>query len=114
MDSVNIERFDDYAAEAHKTAIYPKDKAIEYLALGLAGEAGEVANKVKKIMRGDSKINLDEIADELGDVMWYLSELSAIVVKDEGAPLALVASRNIQKLRDRAKRGMIKGAGDNR
>ncbi len=114
MEESQIKSFSDYAAEAHKTAVYPEDKAIEYLALGLAGEAGEVANKVKKIIRGDKEINLEEIIDELGDVMWYLSELSRLVAKNSDSPLALVASRNIRKLRDRAERGMIKGTGDNR
>ncbi|MEM0148311.1 MAG: nucleoside triphosphate pyrophosphohydrolase family protein [Candidatus Micrarchaeaceae archaeon] len=110
----NIERFEDYAVEAHKTAMYPEDKAIEYLALGLAGEAGEVANKVKKIIRGDKNISNEEIIDELGDVLWYLSELSAKMAKESTSPLAMVASRNIQKLKSRAERGVIKGNGDNR
>ncbi len=109
-----IEKFETYAKEAHKTALYPKDKAIEYLALGLAGEAGEVANKVKKIIRGDGNANMELIAEELGDVLWYLSELSAFVCKDSDDPFGEIAARNISKLRSRFERDKIKGSGDNR
>ena len=108
-----------YEATTASTAIYPgaRERTIEgivYLALGLTGEAGEVANKVKKIVRDygdDAPYELIEaIADELGDVFWYLVRLC-----DElGYSPADVMSANAQKLLDRKRRGTIQGSGDNR
>ena len=63
-----------YQEQAKTTAIFPPDKALEYLSLGLAGEAGEVANKVKKIIR-DKKLNVD-VGGEIGDVLWYCAMLA--------------------------------------
>ena len=62
----------EYQRKAKETAIFPADKALEYLSLGLVGEAGEVANKVKKLIR-DKKVLLDTtvISSEIGDVLWY-------------------------------------------
>lgn len=101
--------FEEYQEQARSTAIYPRDRAIVYPALGLTGEAGEVAEKVKKWIR-DGTLDKEAIAKELGDVLWYIAALSG----DLGISMDEIASQNIQKLRDRAARGKIQGSGDNR
>jgi NTP pyrophosphatase (non-canonical NTP hydrolase) len=70
--------FDEYQTEASATALYPRRMSnLEYPTLGLAGEAGEVANIVKKIQRDHAGVLTDEVRgklkDELGDVLWYIS-----------------------------------------
>src|SRR6266566_4292413 len=103
--------FETYQAEARKTAIYPKAHVLVYPALGLAGEAGEFANKVKKILRGDATLQTRQgLLDELGDIMWYLSNSAS----DLDTNLNDVALNNIQKLKSRMERDQIKGSGDNR
>ena len=106
--------FDAYQAEAKETAIYPHNMKILYPALGLTGEAGEVANKVKKIVRdGVDKMPSDwreQIAGELGDVLWYCAALAS----DLGLSLGKIATENANKLSSRKKRGTIGGSGDNR
>jgi NTP pyrophosphatase (non-canonical NTP hydrolase) len=101
-----------YQQEAAKTAIY-SNKLI-YPTLGLTGEAGEIANKVKKILRDSSGELQDNIRqnliDELGDVLWYVAALAT----DLGVELSEVANRNVEKLNSRKERGMIGGSGDNR
>ena len=97
-----------YQAEAKKTAIFPADKALEYLSLGLVGEAGEVANKVKKIIR-DKNIDVD-VAGEIGDVLWYCAMLCDWLEDDMGK----IMEDNIAKLQSRKKRGVLGGSGDNR
>ena len=99
--------FNDYQEKTEETAIYPKENAVEYLALGLNGEAGEVAEKVKKAIRDDKELDLEK---ELGDVLWYLSQLS----KELGINLDDVANTNLDKLFDRKERGKIQGDGDDR
>jgi NTP pyrophosphatase (non-canonical NTP hydrolase) len=101
--------FEEYQEQARSTAIYPRDQAIVYPALGLTGEAGEVAEKVKKWIR-DGALDKEAIAKELGDVLWYIAALSG----DLGISMDEIASQNIQKLRDRAARGKIQGSGDDR
>jgi NTP pyrophosphatase (non-canonical NTP hydrolase) len=103
-----------YSFRALKTAKYPKEKAIEYTTLGLVSEAGEVAGKVKKIIRDsdgifDEKKKL-EIADEVGDVLWYCATLC----HELGIDIGTVAIRNLAKLESRHERGVIGGSGDNR
>ena len=99
--------FEDYQSAASKTALYPRRISnVEYPTLGLAGEAGEVANIVKKIQRDHAGVLTDEtkakLKDELGDVLWYISACA-----DElGLTLAEIAEFNIQKL---AKRHSAKG-----
>lgn len=101
--------FKEYQELAASTAIYPEEYRIVYPALGLAGESGEVAEKVKKYIR-DGNLDRDLLAKELGDVLWYVSALS----RDLGIDLEDVASRNIEKLRSRAERGTLRGSGDSR
>lgn len=107
--------FDEYQEESVKTAIYPKlMHGSVYPALGLAGEAGEVADKVKKLVRDDEGQVTDakkaDIKKELGDVLWYVSQ----VASEFNLSLNEVASGNISKLKDRQKRGKLQGSGDNR
>jgi NTP pyrophosphatase (non-canonical NTP hydrolase) len=82
--------------------------------LGLAGESGEVADKVKKILRDDEGCLTSEsrfaLAKELGDVLWYLATCARYIC----LPLDDIAKENIKKLEDRQKRGKIKGSGDAR
>ena len=107
--------FNDYQRESRKTALYPNvgSNAI-YPTLGLVGEAGEVADKVKKILRDKKglfdKESKDAIKFELGDVLWYISQLSS----ELGYELEEVASSNLQKLNGRKIRGTIQGSGDER
>ena len=102
----------EYQKEAKKTAIYPSP--IIYPALGLCGEAGEVAEKVKKVLRDNKGLFTDEkrkeIAKELGDVLWYISNTAS----DIGFSLEEVAQGNIDKLKSRQQRDKISGSGDNR
>jgi len=98
-----------YQDRARVTAIYPKAQSIIYPALGLAGEAGEVAEKVKKWIR-DGNLDRDAIAKELGDVLWYIAAMAT----DLDLDLDRIADMNIQKLADREMRGKIKGSGDDR
>ena len=104
-----------YQRESRKTALYPDvgSNAI-YPTLGLVGEAGEVADKVKKILRDKKglfdKDSKDEIKFELGDVLWYISQLSS----ELGFELEEVANSNLKKLKSRKARGKIQGTGDNR
>ncbi len=106
--------FNSYQRIAKTTAIYPATHKILYPALGLAGEAGEVANKVKKLVRdGTSSLPKEwkeNIASEIGDVLWYC----AVLADDLGISLGKIASENETKLQDRRKRGMISGSGDSR
>lgn len=110
-NELTMKQFQDAAKEV---AIYRNntDDGIGYTSLGLVGEAGEVANKVKKWMRGDmSESELKKVLlDELGDVLWYVAMLS----HEAGWELEQVAQRNIDKLSSRKARGKLKGDGDER
>ena len=99
----------EYQRTAADTAIYKTEHAVIYPALGLAAEAGEVANKVKKILR-DGKFDREGIADEVGDCLWYIAALC----RDLNIDIAEVAMGNINKLQDRKRRGKLNGEGDNR
>ena len=104
-----------YQKKARATAFYPNagNNPI-YPTLGLAGEAGEVAEKVKKVIRDKDgefdQTSKDQIMLELGDVLWYIAQLSS----ELGFDLESVAEANISKLSSRANRGIISGEGDNR
>ena len=105
----------NYQMQARKFAVYPERASMTYPALGLAGEAGEVANKVKKFVRDGYdqegfELKKGELASEIGDVLWYCAALA----RDIGYDLQHIAQGNIAKLNDRAKRGKIGGDGDNR
>ena len=102
----------NYQMQARKFAIYPEHMKVVYPALGLAGEAGEVADKVKKIYRDDRTDArfLAEIAKEIGDVMWYCATLA----DDLGFDLQQVAEMNIYKLQCRRVKGALTGDGDDR
>lgn len=107
--------FQEYQDEARKTAIYPnKDNNYIYPTLGLVGEAGEIAEKIKKVIRDDNNIITDEkrveITKELGDVLWYIANLS----KELGISMEDVAAKNLEKLKSRQDRGALHGSGDNR
>jgi NTP pyrophosphatase (non-canonical NTP hydrolase) len=99
----------DYQNASAKTAIYPAGASILYPALGLAGEAGEVANKVKKVIR-DGKLDRDGISDEIGDCLWYMAALC----RDLNINLAEVAHDNLDKLNERKRRNSLNGSGDKR
>lgn len=112
--------FNDFQKQTATTAIYPgqgdKDSyaGLSYVALGLAGEGGEVAGKIKKIARDDDEVIGDaaraKVADELGDVLWYAAQLATQL----GVSLDSIAQGNLSKLADRAQRGVLQGSGDNR
>jgi NTP pyrophosphatase (non-canonical NTP hydrolase) len=104
-----------YQEKACETAIFPKNKAMEYLTLGLTGEAGEIANKVKKFIRDGAAqdeylAKRIEIGYEIGDVLWYC----AVLAKEMEMDLGHIMENNLQKLADRKKRGTLSGSGDNR
>ncbi|SDE96803.1 NTP pyrophosphatase, house-cleaning of non-canonical NTPs [Thermus arciformis] len=105
---------EEYQREAQKTALYPEAYRLVYPALGLAGEAGELANKVKKVLRDHGgrlrEEDREAILAELGDVLWYVAQ----VATDLGESLEAVARANLAKLRSRKERGRLGGAGDNR
>ncbi len=104
-----------YQKEARQTARYPDvgNNPI-YPTLGLNGEAGEVADKVKKILRDKGGIfdnhSKEAIKYELGDVLWYVSQLSS----ELGFDLEDVGRSNLEKLSSRSSRGKISGSGDKR
>jgi len=109
-----VSDLDMYQKVAITTAIYPREQAIIYPTLGLTGEAGEVANKVKKIIRDGSNSKderlVSEIKSEIGDCLWYI----AVLASDFDIKLSDIASTNLEKLANRKKNGTIHGSGDNR
>ena len=115
-------KINDYQNAALATAVYPENFNIIYPALGMNGESGEVAEKVKKLIR-DTELEYAEngsilipdekrmeLAKEIGDVLWYCATLS----HDIGFTLEEIANINIDKLRSRFLRNKISGSGDNR
>jgi len=108
--STNELTFNEYQENAAKTAIYPEDRALEYLSLGLVAEAGEFAGKIAKYYRKDKTFETQAVIDELGDILWFISEFSRLM----GQPLSTIADNNTTKLASRAERGQLKGDGDNR
>lgn len=115
-------KLNDYQQEALKTAVYPREFATVYPALGMNGEAGEVADKVKKIIRDTEVVRNEKgeivlpdekresLALEVGDVLWYCATLA----NDLGMKLEDVAQMNIDKLKSRQERGKLSDSGDNR
>ena len=108
-------QFSDYQKASRQTAIYPViGQGFVYPALGLAGESGEVVEKIKKVFRDQHGAVTDEqrqaIAKELGDVLWYLAQLATELDLD----LNQVAQDNLDKLLSRQQRGQLHGSGDQR
>lgn len=104
---------ESYQEFTSSTAIYPKDKNIEYLILGLVSESGEVAGVLKKYIRdGFSKEELKEkLIAESGDIFWYLARICDEILEMK---MEDVMMRNQAKLEDRKKRDVLKGSGDYR
>ncbi len=105
----------DYQRASRATAVYPGAGAdLLYPTLGLCGEAGEVAEKVKKMLRDDGGVLTGErraaLGAELGDVLWYLAQ----VATEAGLELDRLAAENLSKLRSRAERDALAGSGDDR
>lgn len=111
--------FNEYQKESRKTAIYPNQgNDFVYATFGLVGESGEIAGKMKKFIRDHnirtpqelSAEQKDDLAKELGDVLWYMAQLAT----ELDLSLEEVAEKNIEKLRSRKERNMLGGSGDNR
>jgi len=106
--------FKEYQEKAATTMVYGAGVKVIYPTLGLAGEAGEVAEKIKKVLRDNNgkftEEKVEEIKKELGDCFWYLAAIST----DLGIDLNDVAELNIEKLFSRKNRNKIHGDGDNR
>lgn len=116
-DTDKMVGFDDYQAMAQSVAVYPGRygvMGVVYTALGMNGEAGEVAEKIKKILRDKNGAFDAEsraaILKELGDVLWYVT----MCADELGFTLADVAQGNADKLLSRKNRGVLGGSGDNR
>jgi NTP pyrophosphatase (non-canonical NTP hydrolase) len=107
-------RLSDYQRESRRTAEYPRAAWLAYPALGLAGEAGEVAEHAKKAIRDDGGSVSEErkaaMSKELGDVLWYVAQLAT----ELGLDLERIAEQNLQKLLSRQQRGVLSGSGDDR
>jgi len=107
--------FEEYQKKSRKTAIYPdKGNNFVYPVLGLVGESGEVAEKIKKVIRDHNGVfnekQKQEIKKELGDVLWYITQIAT----ELGLSLDEIAVFNIKKLESRKKRNKLHGNGDNR
>jgi NTP pyrophosphatase (non-canonical NTP hydrolase) len=112
---MKVNDFDIYQKNCKKTAVYPTiGKKFVYPVFGLVGEAGEVSEKIKKLFRDHggrlTKEYRLEIAKELGDVMWYMAQLST----ELNLKLSDVAKMNLEKLASRKDRNRLHGSGDNR
>ena len=108
-------RFSEYQDRSRATAVYPNaGDNIVYPALGLCGEAGEAAEKVKKAIRDDGGTLTEErraaLAGELGDVLWYVAQLAT----EAGLDLEELAEANLEKLASRQRRSVLHGSGDTR
>jgi NTP pyrophosphatase (non-canonical NTP hydrolase) len=105
----------DYQGRSRATAVYPQaGDNLLYPTLGLCGEAGEVAEKIKKMVRDDAGVLSEErraaLSKELGDVLWYLAQLATEAELD----LDEVAQANLDKLLSRQRRSVLQGSGDDR
>ena len=113
-EKYSMSDFNAYQRSASRTAIYPDEHRILYPALGLAGEAGEVANKVKKLIRDGPDGRPDDwreqISSEIGDVLWYCAALAT----DLNLTLGMIAAQNEKKLSARKQAGTLGGSGDER
>ena len=104
----------EYQRLSRSTAKYPRQEALTYPALGLSGEAGEFADHAKKVIRDDGGVvsveRREAMAKELGDVLWYVAQLSTELELD----LDQIAQQNLEKLLSRKRRGVLAGSGDER
>jgi NTP pyrophosphatase (non-canonical NTP hydrolase) len=105
----------DYQTHSRATAVYPgAGDNLLYPTLGLCGEAGEVAEKVKKLVRDDGGVLTEErrsaLSKELGDVLWYVAQLATEAELD----LDDIAAANLEKLLSRRRRHVLQGSGDDR
>lgn len=109
-----MNRFEEYQEFVNSLKRYPEKYAILYPTIKLNGEAGEVAEKVGKVLRDNNGIFTDEkkeeLIKELGDCLWYIGSLA----DDLGSSLDAVATMNMMKLNSRRERGVLSGSGDNR
>jgi NTP pyrophosphatase (non-canonical NTP hydrolase) len=107
-------QFAEYQHFSRRTAEYPREAWLSYPALGLAGEAGEVAEHAKKAIRDDAGFVSDArraaMARELGDVLWYTTQLAS----ELGLKMEEIAQDNLEKLFSRQRRGVLSGSGDDR
>lgn len=110
ISEIDIKDFAEYQNLTSETAVYPKERALEYLSTGLAAEVGEFCSKVAKTFRKDKELDKEAAAQELGDVLWFVAQSCQML----GYDMATVATMNINKLLDRKERGVLKGDGDNR
>jgi len=113
MDKMQEISFNEYQRAALSTAVYPDLGKAVYPTLGLAGEAGEVAEKIKKYHRdGVSSFEAFQatMRKELGDVLWYV----AVIADELGMDLIDIAEANIAKLAARKTAGTLQGSGDDR
>lgn len=104
----------EYQRLSRRTAEYPREAWLAYPALGLAGEAGEVAEHAKKVIRDDrGRLGAERraaMAKELGDVLWYVAQVASELELD----LNEIAEENLEKLLSRQRRGVLSGSGDDR
>ncbi|HXP98957.1 MAG TPA: nucleoside triphosphate pyrophosphohydrolase family protein [Solirubrobacteraceae bacterium] len=104
----------EYQRESRRTAEYPREAWLAYPTLGLAGEAGEVAEHAKKAIRDDAGKVSDErraaMSKELGDVLWYVAQIAS----ELDLSLDDIAKQNLEKLFSRQERGVLSGSGDDR
>jgi NTP pyrophosphatase (non-canonical NTP hydrolase) len=105
----------EYQEKAWLTAKYPNIyNNLIYPTLGLAGEAGEIANKVKKIQRDDNGIltlnRREQLIEEIGDALWYIAAMATEI----GTSIEAIAIRNVEKLEGRLHNNSINGEGDER
>jgi NTP pyrophosphatase (non-canonical NTP hydrolase) len=110
-----MSQFNEYQEFVRSMKAYPTNFSVVYPALGLAGESGEIAEKVKKWIRdeGGEEMSIDRrdaLLGELGDPLWYIAALA----DDLGFSLQDVVDFNVSKLTSRKARGVLKGSGDNR
>ena len=114
MNTIARIELSDYQRLSRRTAEYPRQAWLTYPSLGLAGEAGEVAEHAKKAIRDDGGMVTDErrraMAKELGDVLWYVSQITS----ELGLELEEIAQANLEKLLSRQHRGVLSGSGDER
>lgn len=114
FDPFDIDEYQDWTEETaieyatSETGGINREMAVVFLTLALNGEAGECAEKAKRVLRGDG--DLTDMEDELGDVLWYFARLAGELEMD----LSYIAQRNQGKLEDRQERGVIAGSGDDR